>query len=194
MRNKNQKYVLAKMVSLGNKRREQRNGALHNSLRKPVSRNYIICEVKSLFKHQVSVLEAFVDNSPDEWSTREIIRHLNNMWTTLSIGVVSTTQISSFSQTDRKFQVATQFIQDLVQYKVYAPALIQDMKNSQASSLKSRGAQTSLLEGFLMESMRFYCFQSTAVHRIALKPFTFSGGFTVPAGESIQFYQEKNAF
>ncbi len=91
-------------------------------------------------------------------------------------------------------KVATQFIQDLVQYKVYAPALIQDIKDSPVSSLKSRGAQTPLLESFLMESMRIHCFQSTAAHRTALKPFAFSGGYTIPAGESVQFYQEKTHF
>lgn len=40
-----------------------------------------------------------------------------------------------------------------------------------------------------MESMRTHCGQVTAVHRTAVKPFTFSDGYTVPAGQSVQFYQ-----
>ena len=55
-------------------------------------------------------------------------------------------------------------------------------------------SQTTLLDGFLMESMRTNCFQSTAVHRTALRPFTFSDGYTIPEGESVQFYQEKVHF
>lgn len=46
------------------------------------------------------------------------------------------------------------------------------------------------MEGVLMESMRLHCFQSTGIHRKALSRFTFSGGYTIPAGQSVQFYQE----
>lgn len=42
-----------------------------------------------------------------------------------------------------------------------------------------------------MESMRLHCFQSTAIHRKAIIPFTFSDGYTIPAGQSVQFYQER---
>lgn len=40
-------------------------------------------------------------------------------------------------------------------------------------------ADTPFLEGFIMESMRIYCFQSTAVHCTALRPLTFSDGNTL---------------
>ena len=40
-----------------------------------------------------------------------------------------------------------------------------------------------------MESMRTKCFQANTAHRIAAKPFTFSDGHHVPAGEGVEFNQ-----
>jgi len=45
------------------------------------------------------------------------------------------------------------------------------------------------MEGVLMESMRSHCGQATAVHRTAIQPFVFSDGYTIPPGQSVQFYQ-----
>ncbi len=39
--------------------------------------------------------------------------------------------------------------------------------------------------------MRYHCFLSTVIHRVPLKTFTFSDGYTVPKGEIVEFYQYK---
>jgi cytochrome P450 len=46
-----------------------------------------------------------------------------------------------------------------------------------------------LLESFLVESIRTHCFLSTVVHRVPLKSFTFSDGYTVPKDDIVEFYQ-----
>lgn len=71
---------------------------------------------------------------------------------------------------------------------------MEEICKSQNPLTTTPAKQASLLEAFLMESMRTNCFQSTAVHRTALRPFKFSGGYTIPEGESVQFYQEKIHF
>lgn len=85
--------------------------------------------------------------------------------------------------------MATQFLKDLYFHTTFHTQLIDEIQGSQILPSTSRTKQTSLLEGVLMESMRTHCFQATAVHRTAIRPFTFSDGYTVPAGESVQFYQ-----
>ncbi|KAF1969290.1 hypothetical protein BU23DRAFT_377151, partial [Bimuria novae-zelandiae CBS 107.79] len=44
-----------------------------------------------------------------------------------------------------------------------------------------------LLDAFVTESMRTQCFSSTRIHRIALDDYTFSDGYTVPAGHTVGF-------
>lgn len=66
---------------------------------------------------------------------------------------------------------------------------MEEVRQSESTPQTSGPRQTSLLEAVLMESMRTHCGQATAVHRTAVQPFTFSDGYTVPAGQSVQFYQ-----
>lgn len=86
-------------------------------------------------------------------------------------------------------KVATQFVKDLYCNKSFHTQLIKEIQQSQITPSTSGPRQASLLEGVLMESMRMHCGQTTAVHRTAVQPFTFSDGYTVPAGQSVQFYQ-----
>ncbi|PTB35059.1 uncharacterized protein TrAFT101_006408 [Trichoderma asperellum] len=155
-KNLNQRYVRDTMMRLVNARRAIKRNAL-KTLSDPAT-----------------VLEAFVDSSPDEWSTSEIVHHLNILFTTTTLSLGG---------------VATQFLKDLYYHTTFHTQLIDEIQGSQIMPSTSRTKQTSLLEGVLMESMRTHCFQATAVHRTAIRPFTFSDGYTVPAGESVQFYQ-----
>ncbi|GFP60625.1 hypothetical protein TASIC1_0025000900 [Trichoderma asperellum] len=71
-KNLNQRYVRDTMMRLVDARRAIKRNAL-KTLSDPAT-----------------VLEAFVDSSPDEWSTSEIVHHLNILFTTttLSLGGV----------------------------------------------------------------------------------------------------------
>jgi cytochrome P450 len=51
--------------------------------------------------------------------------------------------------------------------------------------------QLPLLESFLVESIRTHCFLTTVIHRVPLRPYTFSDGHTVPKGETVELYQHK---
>jgi cytochrome P450 len=88
-------------------------------------------------------------------------------------------------------QVSVQFIKDIYTHTSLIPALLEEIEAAPSTPPTSTTANDCLMEGVLMESMRLHCFQSTAIHRKAISPFTFSDGYTIPAGQSVQFYQER---
>lgn len=101
---------------------------------------------------------------------------------------LSSSQCRNLTLTARK--VTVQCMQDLYSHGSIRAASIEDVGRSSVSAETTLAAQPPLLDGFLMESMRTNCFQSTAVHRTALIPFRFSDGHAVPQGESVQLYRE----
>jgi cytochrome P450 len=107
---------------------------------------------------------------------------------------MSTPSLHTTLVTNHNIKVTTQFIQDLYAHSTHHPTLTQEISASPISPSSTTIDPTPVLEGFLMESMRTNSFQSTAVHRTALEPFTFSDGYTIPQGESVQFNQEKVHF
>ncbi|KAF2014222.1 cytochrome P450 [Aaosphaeria arxii CBS 175.79] len=85
-------------------------------------------------------------------------------------------------------EIATHLILDIFTHPEYLPALreeVKDVLGNPASDIN----KLPLLENFLIESIRFHCFLSTVVHRVPLKSFSFSDGYTVPKGEIVEFYQ-----
>lgn len=92
--------------------------------------------------------------------------------------------------TDLKW-VSVQFIKDIYAHTSLIPDLLDEMEAAPSPPPVSTTAKDCLMEGVLIESMRLHCFQSTAIHRKAIKPFTFSDGYTIPANQSVQFYQER---
>ena len=70
----------------------------------------------------------------------------------------------------------------------YLPTLREEVKDV-LNDPSPQFTKLRLLESFLIESMRFHCFLSTVIHRVPLKEFRFSDGYTVPKGEVVEFYQ-----
>lgn len=102
------------------------------------------------------------------------MKHLNVLWvTTCEVFIL----------------VGTQLVQDLCTHSDYKCKLLEEERQAKLGGHSTNSLP--LLDAFLMESMRTNSFQSTAVHRTAIKPFTFSDGYTVPAGHSVGFHQER---
>lgn len=86
--------------------------------------------------------------------------------------------------------MAAQLLQDIYAHPEYLPALREEVKGVLADS-SANLSNLALLESFLVESIRTHCFLATSVNRVPLRSYTFSGGYTVPAGEIVTFYQQK---
>lgn len=84
--------------------------------------------------------------------------------------------------------MATQLLEDIYTHPEYLPALRDEVKEILDDS-SANMTNLPLLESFLMESIRTHCFLATVIHRVPLRPFTFSDGYTVPTGEIVEFYQ-----
>ncbi|KAI9660713.1 MAG: hypothetical protein M1821_010065 [Bathelium mastoideum] len=122
-----------------------------------------------------SILEALVRNLPEQSQVKRIRFDMN------------TTFVSSTTATPI---LATHLLQDIFTHPEYLPALreeVQDVLGSPSPDM----TKLPLLESFLVESIRTHCFLSTVIHRVPLKPFTFSDGYSVPKGEIVEFYQHR---
>lgn len=86
--------------------------------------------------------------------------------------------------------MAAQLLQDIYAHPEYLPALREEVKGVLADP-SANLSNLALLESFLVESIRTHCFLATSVNRVPLRSYTFSGGYTVPAGEIVTFYQQK---
>lgn len=91
--------------------------------------------------------------------------------------------------------VTCQLLQDLSTHTEHFAALCKESDAvplhdpSRSHEISEFLAKSPLLEAFAMESWRTNCFQANTAHRIAMRPFTFSDGYKVPAGEAIEFNQ-----
>lgn len=121
-----------------------------------------------------------VDYCQDDRSTQQNVDSINSTWSisTLAIPVVS-----------------CQLLQDLYTQDEYFASLREECRNvpllddTRSEQISEEMEKLKLLEAFTMESWRTKCFQSNTVHRIAMKPFEFSDGYKVPAGDAIEFNQ-----
>lgn len=86
--------------------------------------------------------------------------------------------------------MATQLLEDIYTHPQYLQALRDEVKDVLDDPLASM-TNLPLLESFLVESIRTHCFLATVIHRVPLRSYTFSDGYTVPAGEIVEFYQHK---
>jgi cytochrome P450 len=123
-----------------------------------------------------------IDYSLNDRTTQQHVDSIQSTWiiSTLAIPVVT-----------------SQLLQDLYTQTEHLSAL---RKESDAVPLgdSSRSHEISdcltnlpLLEAFAMESWRTNCFQANTAHRIAMKPFQFSDGYKVAAGEAVEFNQHR---
>lgn len=76
-------------------------------------------------------------------------------------------------------------IVDLCQYKEYIEPLRQEIRDVFNSNVKDPYDKLILMDSFLRESARLNPLDGLTVQRKALKPFTFSDGSHVPAGNLV---------
>ncbi|KAF2446078.1 cytochrome P450 [Karstenula rhodostoma CBS 690.94] len=125
-------------------------------------------------------LEGVVDYSQDDRTTQQHVDSINSTW------VISTLAIPV---------VVCQLLQDLYTHTEHFEALRKECdviplhESSRSQEISDYLGKSPLLEAFAMESWRRNCFQSNTAHRMAMKPFQFSDGYKVPAGEMIEFHQ-----
>ena len=62
-------------------------------------------------------------------------------------------------------------------------------EHERSNEIFDKLGKLTYLEAFAMESWRTNCFQANTAHRVAVKPFEFSDGYKVKAGEAIEFNQ-----
>ncbi|KAF2793132.1 cytochrome P450 [Melanomma pulvis-pyrius CBS 109.77] len=123
-----------------------------------------------------TILNAFMETVPDDWPTTRVVHIVNTLWYSASQGITV---------------LAAHLIQDIYTHESHIRDLQQECRGV-LDDADSDMSKLPLLEAFLMESMRTKCFQSTTIHRVALgKPYTFSDGYSVPAGEILSFLQHK---
>jgi cytochrome P450 len=86
--------------------------------------------------------------------------------------------------------MATQLLEDIYTHPEYLQALREEVKGV-LNDPSANMTNLPLLESFLVESIRTHCFLATVIHRVPLRSYTFSDGYTVPPGEIVEFYQHK---
>ncbi|KAF1977810.1 cytochrome P450 [Bimuria novae-zelandiae CBS 107.79] len=125
-------------------------------------------------------LEGVIDYSQDNRSTQQHVDSINSTW------VISTLAIPVFT---------CQLLQDLYTQPKHFSVLQKECdavplhEPSRSHEISDYLEKLPLLEAFAMESWRTNCFQANTAHRMAMKPFQFSDGYKVPAGEIIEFHQ-----
>ncbi|PSN62395.1 cytochrome P450 [Corynespora cassiicola Philippines] len=162
-RGRDSEYVFRIMRALVAKRESYKATTSESSLKKPNT-----------------ILEGIIDYCQDDRSTQQNVDTIITTWviSTLAIPVVACQLLQVlYTQTDH-FEPLRKECQSVP---------LHDSGRSQYISDEMEKLQ--LLEAFTMESWRTRCFQSNTVHRVAMKPFQFSDGYKVNAGEAVEFHQ-----
>ncbi len=125
-------------------------------------------------------MEGVVDYCQDNRSTQQNIFSILTTWATSTLATPIVT-----CQLIQDLYTQTNYLSELQQESTDVP--IDDPGRSH--EIFNTVKQLPFLESFMMESWRKNCFQANTVHRIAVKPFEFSDGYKVQAGEAVEFHQ-----
>ncbi len=125
-------------------------------------------------------MEGVIDYSLEERGPQGIVDAIVSTWviSSLAIPVVSCQLLQDLYTQPDHFSVLQEESQSV---PLYDPARQQEIYEELG--------KLALLEAFALESWRTNCFQANTAHRVALKPFEFSDGYKVKAGEAIEFNQ-----
>lgn len=124
--------------------------------------------------NQEHMVDALVNTCPSEWTIERILCEINTVMVPPGAGIAV---------------IAAQAVQDLTLHPEFI-APLRDEITQHALENTSDLNNLHLLECFLMESTRVNCFEVGTGRRVALQPFTFSGGHRVELGEWVSYNQK----
>ncbi|KAF2009047.1 cytochrome P450 [Aaosphaeria arxii CBS 175.79] len=119
-----------------------------------------------------SALEFMTRNHPPSWSRDRLIQEAAMAW------MPSTVLASG---------IATNVIMDIFIHEEHIPALRAEIAEHLVDYDTLNADTMPFLESFMIESVRTHSYESTSVHRAALRNFTFSNGYTVPKGDWVEY-------
>jgi hypothetical protein len=146
--------------------------------------NVFLIQIYNSNTNQTTWLEGSIDYTGSSQTTQETLNSVTVSFTTpiLAIPIV-TTQLLLDMYTPGQASHFPSLLAEALTVPLHSETPGNDDAISDALS------NVPKLEAFAMESWRTNCFQANTAHRIAVKEFAFSDGYTVPVGEMVEFNQ-----
>ncbi|KAF2756329.1 cytochrome P450, partial [Pseudovirgaria hyperparasitica] len=157
-----QKVMFDKVRALAQIRLDEREQA-SRGIKGPEHRDCLQWVIEQTHK-----LRPWSADKVDPWSAERVTHEMIALWFGAMHSVTSTLNY---------------VIQDLCLHSEYVTPLRMELESAAFKAFEATGEGLPLLESFIKESQRMNPLDLVGTRRLALKPFTFSGGHQVNAGE-----------